>query len=389
MTPTMKLRSADTLNNEEESREKSIIDSSERMEALERSVGELTKILSLISMDLRELKTKSDLKSQPKDICSNVSTKYDITADPTEKNLIVAQDIKVDDPMLTDRKVNLIDQVKLHAFFNDIFKPSTQSMDFRDHKVLLSFIDSMQQRFAFHSVPENLKVQLFLRMIDGTENLIFFFRFHMLEREITDDDSMMSPGDLQKWKWSEFKKEFMRLFLPKGTQRDIIEELARWDTNTFSNSKLNVISQFEMNVRYLSEVNKVTGGETDVNRLKQDHKVSLIKTFQKETYKEIIQLMEVSKSVIYPNYPDVNDLKYDDLINILMTIKSKREIEQSMFKNIKAPIASTSKKENFVSPNVYDKNDESNKYVCYEFKSTGKCRFGERCHYLHDGNGKK
>ena len=375
MISDRKLRSADNIDKEGESQLNTNLDSSERMSSLERSVGELTKMLFLISRDLNDLKINSELKPKPTKDDTSVKTNV---IEQTKEIGGEAFDPKVHDPMITDRNEKLIDKVKLNAFFNDIFKPSSKTMDFREYKVLLSFIDSMQQKFAFHSVPENLKIQLFLRMIDGTENLVFFFRFHLLERELSDDYSTISPGDIQKWKWSDFKKEFMRLFLPKGTQRDIIEELARWDTQTFSNSNVNVISQFEMNIRHLSEVNKVNGGETDVNSLKQTHKGSLIKTLQKETYKEIIQLMEVSKSIIYPNYPDINDLKYEELINILMTIKSKKEIENSMFKKSKSPNDTANK-----SGNEPSKYDAYKKLACHQYAAEN-CNLGEKCLYSHD-----
>ena len=79
MTSTMKLRSTDTSQNQEdENNDKN--DPSERISILERTVGQMTNLLMSISLDLKELKFKptSDVKAviteQLKDIIDDNSS---------------------------------------------------------------------------------------------------------------------------------------------------------------------------------------------------------------------------------------------------------------------------------------------------------------------------
>ena len=355
---TMKLRSTDTSQNQEDENTNNN-DPSERISALERTIGEMTKMLTLISLDLKELKVKPTSDSKV--------TKLELLENIDKAPLEVA---KVTDP---------ITYIKLYSHYAQFFPSVSVPSNFKNHDQILKFIIDIEQKFAYHGVPQELQVKMFLKRIEGSSIIAEFFRHTKLKKE---NDNTVLSSDIEAWEWMEFKTDFISLFIDSGAIYNIMDTLNSWKYNTFKTVKESIDS-YERLMKFIIEINMINGGEVNMKRLTNDYKIQFIRTIDSLTHSEVIRNMEIHQSSFSGrqtrNIMLIHDLDYDQLVEILLNIENKRQISKSLYDN-QTKFSSNQKNQGL---NELSKSDVYKAMACHQFAADN-CTLGEKCKYSHE-----
>ena len=266
----------------------------------------------------------------------------------------------------------------MYNHYSTFFQSASLHSNFRNYDHILKFIVEIEQKFAYHGVPSNFKVTMFLKKIEGSTVITEFFRHTKLKRE---DDNSVSSNDIETWDWQTFKSDFISLFIDSGAIYKIIDTLNSWKVGTFKKIKES-IDAYENLMKFMREINLIKGGESNLSKLKNDFKIHLLRTLDSRTHDEVVIHMEInykldSKIVV------IHDIDYQRLVEILIVIETKREISNSLYDKQKK----SSQHDTRVEATGQSSNTE--KRICIEFKNTGKCAFGDKCWYSHDSAEKK
>ena len=353
MKSSMKMRSAERITKLENGISK-----------LETSMYDISQVLSSITLELKKIsESKTTPTECPKDDTS-VKTKV-------LEQLNVEEDSSV---TVIDRVRNPMEYIKLYNHYSTFFQSASLHSNFRNYDHILKFIVENEQKFAYHGVPSNFKVKMFLKRIEGSSVITEFFRHTKLKRE---DDNSVSSNDIETWDWQTFKSDFISLFIDSGAIYNIIDTLTSWKVGMFKRIKESV-DAYENLMKFMREINLIKGGESNLSKLKNDFKIHLLRTIDCRTHDEVVTHMEInykleSKIVV------IHDIDYQRLVEILIVIETKREISNSLYDKHNKSHQRTNQQWNDNSAEVYKK------MPCHQFAADN-CTLGEKCLYSHEKN---
>jgi hypothetical protein len=275
-----------------------------------------------------------------------------------------------------------VHHLKIITHFYSIFPIVTLPSNFRRYDMLLKFFIDYQEKVAYHDVPDNLKVKVLLRMIEGSDEASEFMR----RTEKFKNEHVITSSDIEKWSYEEFKREFIMRFLDQGSIYMINDVLNSWHSTTFPSVRKS-IDEFNLLMKYLREINIVFGGEMNLKVLSNSYNTFFIRTLTQATHDQVIMHMEINdlgssriRDVITLRPKVIHELEYRELSEILLTIESKKEISKSLF-----PTKINKNQGGYVNKNAVNESPVKSTVVipCLNFIK-GTCIYGERCFKSHD-----
>lgn len=386
MISNMKLRS--TVKSEEDENHDN------RLYQLEKTVNDILPLLASMTSEIKKL---------------NDSKVYSpIGGEELKRIETVVPGLVQEIPLVNshDRIKNLMGYVKLFSHYSSFFPTITVPVNFRRYDYLLKYIVDMEQRFAYHGVDPQYQVKMFLKTIEGSDVVTEFFRHNTLKME--SNEHTVSSNDIESWEWSDFKSEFIRLFIDQGAIYNIIDKMTSWKVGTFKTIKKS-IEEYETVIKFLREINLIKGGDTKLTRLYNEFKIHFIRTIDSHTHDEVIQHMEIHNTC-ETRLKVIHDLEYNQLVEILINIESKREISKSLYEGYnRGDKSSTEAGKGYTNPKIkwedpqektdvaiasslntgWKKKSENIVSNCQEYYWTGKCGYGEKCSKLHEKMHKK
>jgi hypothetical protein len=289
-------------------------------------------------------------------------------------------DFKLEGPYIDPSK-NPLEYIKLISFYWPMFAKIKLPSNFTQYDKLIKFVIEVEDKFVLHGVNSKYKVEMFLKMIEGTDTMRDFFRFSKgLHHAAAEEIRAMT--------WKNFKREFIVHFLERGAWNKIYSEMSSWTIKTFK-SPLDAINGYDMLIKILREINIVNEkGETNATVLADTNIIHFLHTIPGDVYEEVIQLMEI-RDRGGECTKDIHDLSYEDLVNMLKKLHVNKEFQDSIYgrvkdQRVKAEERSDPSKASRSKEEVANDNKMTN--ACYNMLNGNVCTYGADCKYSHDPN---
>ena len=280
-------------------------------------------------------------------------------------------DFKLEGPYI-DPSTHPLEYIKLISFYWPMFAKIKLPTNFTQYDTLLKFVIDVEDKFVLHGVNSKYKVEMFLKMIEGTDTMREFFRFSKgLHHAAAEEIRAMT--------WKNFKREFIIHFLERGAWNKIYSEMSSWTVKTFK-STMDAINGYDMLIKILREINLVNEkGETSATVLADNNIIHFLHTVPGDVYQEVIQLMEI-RDRGGESTKDIHDLSYEDLVNMLKKIDINKTFQNSIYGRI-----AKDQKERSRSKEEVTKDTKMN-YACHNMLNGNVCTYGASCKYSHDPN---
>ena len=281
-----------------------------------------------------------------------------------------------------------LEYIKLISFYWAMFSKIKLPDSFIKYDTLIKFILDVEDKFLLHGVNSKYKVEMFLKLIEGTETMREFFRFSKGMHQA-------SATDIRMMTWSTFKKEFISHFVEKGSWNKIFAEMSSWTVKTFKSSN-DAINGYEMLIRILREINMVNGkGITDVVSLSKMNLIHFLHTIPADVYNEVIHLMDMKDGGI-DSTKDIHDLEYEELVVMLKKLEANKLYKNSIYgKNEeRRRDYHDKKKENNAGSDQGEKKlthdevalERKKNYACYGMMNENYCAHGDACRFSHEAS---
>jgi hypothetical protein len=354
-----------------------------RIDVLEGQVRKMALTLDTIPNMLLELQKMIVQKSSAPTLSANLYEQSN------HNNNRRSEDYEDDDVTESTLKLSseptqsdLIAKFKIVNHFYALFPIVSLPSNFRRYDVLLKFFIDFQRKTAYHAVPNNLKVKILLRMIEGSDEVSEFMRRTVKFKY----EHTITSSDIENWDYEELKREFIMIFLDQGSIYIINDVLNSWNSITFSSIRKS-IDEYNLMMKYVREINLIFGGETNLKSLSNSYNTFFVRTLTQATHDQVIMYMEINdlgssriRDTITSRVKVIYELEYFELTEILMAIESKKEISKSLF-----PTKINKNQGGYVNQKLFEESPTKSKIIipCLNHMR-GNCTYGERCFKSHD-----